>query len=451
MGSAPTDTTIPKQRRGGDAVTAAQRCIRWLFPDLAGRTSLLTRPVVVFGRADDADTILPGGQVSRHHAEVRWHGTVPVIQDLDSTNGVYLNGRRVSDAALNEGDIVRVGDWLGQVVLQRQTMRLGEYQHFAPNVFGGPRLAEALAPLRKAAASDLPVVLEGETGCGKEVVARAIHGWSERKGPFVAVNCAALPEALAEGELFGYRAGAFTGAQRANPGHFRTADQGTLLLDEATDLAPALQPKLLRALESGEVTPLGTSHPDPVDVRVIVAAQEPLRGAVNQGKFRSDLYARVSGITARIPPLRERIDEIPFLFMSLLKLHSGGHAPAVDVELVERLCLHDWPFNVRELDLAVRRLLVLHGEKRRLECAHLTILDGDDPVEDDVDEQPVDRDEHDLSNLLRALRANGGNVARAAAAANISRQRAYRLMGSRGGPDLLELRQGPEPRKQGRR
>jgi transcriptional regulator of acetoin/glycerol metabolism len=443
MGSpAPTDTTIPNRRAGGDRVTDAQLCIRWLYPDVTGRTTLLARPVVVLGRAEDAHAVLPGGQVSRHHAEVGWHGTVPVVRDLDSTNGVFVNGRRIADAALSEGDILRVGDWLGRVTLEKEPLGAGVCQRFAPNVFGGPTLGAALSPLRKAANSDLPIVLEGETGCGKEVIARAIHTWSRRKGPFVAVNCAALPEALAEGELFGYRAGAFTGAQRANPGHFRAADAGTLLLDEATDLAPALQPKLLRALESGEVTPLGTSRPLGVDVRVIVAAQEPLRSAVSQGAFRSDLYARVSGITARIPPLRERLDEVPFLFMSLLKLHAGGEAPSVEVELIERLCLHDWPFNVRELDLAVRRLLVLHGENPKLERAHLTILDDDKGAEYDAVETPVNRDEHDLNLLVRALRANGGNVAKAAARSNISRQRAYRLMGSRGAPDLEEFRRG---------
>jgi len=438
-GPSPNDTTIPIRHGGGDDVTAAQWYLRWLFPDRTGSITHLRRPMVVIGRAEDADAVLPSGQVSRHHAEVRWVGPVPVVRDLGSTNGVFLRGQRVHDAALQEGDILRIGDHVARVIVAVEPAA-EVFRRFEANLFGGPTLSSVLEPLRKAARSDLPTVLEGETGCGKEVIARAIHTWSGRKGPFVAVNCAALPENLAEGELFGYRAGAFTGAQRSNPGHFRTADGGTLLLDEATDLPASLQPKLLRALESGEVTPLGTSQPVQVDVRVLVAAQDPLQQAVNQGAFRGDLFARISGITAQIPPLRERIDEIPFLFQSLLSMHAGGHPPALEAELIERLCLHDWPFNVRELDLSARRLLVLHGDKDRLSASDLEILGREEPLDAPGEQAPQNRNEHDLALLVRALRSNGGNVAKAATQCNISRQRAYRLMGSEGAPDLRALR-----------
>src|SRR5262249_1342842 len=144
----------------------------------------------------------------------------------------------------------------------------------APGLYGGAALQAALDPAQRAAPSDLPVVIEGETGTGKEVVTRSVHAWSGRPGPLVAVNCASLPEGLAEGELFGYRRGAFPGADRSSPGFFRSADGGTLMLDEVSDLPLSLQAKLLRALEERKVQPLGEARPVPVDVRIVVASQQ---------------------------------------------------------------------------------------------------------------------------------------------------------------------------------
>jgi tRNA A-37 threonylcarbamoyl transferase component Bud32 len=176
----------------------------------------------------------------------------------------------------------------------------------------------------------------------------------------VAVNCAALPEGLAEGELFGYRRGAFTGADRASPGFFRSAEGGTLLLDEVSDLPLPLQAKLLRVLQEGEVQPLGETRPVPVDVRIVVASQQSLMDAVRDGRFRADLLARLDGVTVRLPPLRTRKEDVPpHLFSHLLRELTQGRAPAIEGDVVERLCLHDWPFNVRELVQLVRQFLVL--------------------------------------------------------------------------------------------
>jgi transcriptional regulator with PAS, ATPase and Fis domain len=259
----------------------------------------------------------------------------------------------------------------------------------------------------------------------------------------VAVNCAAIPEALAEGELFGYRRGAFTGAERANLGHFRAAQHGTLLLDEICDLPLGLQAKLLRVLEQREVQPVGESTPVALDVRVLSAAQESLAQAVAAGHFRADLFARLDGLSVRLPPLRERPAEIPYLFAHLLLDHSGSRPPEVDVRLVERLCLYDWPFNVRELVLLVKRLLVLHGAEPVLKLGHLpermlaeVNQDRADPVVKPTPELP------ELSELVTALRASGGNVAQAAAALGISRQRAYRMMQGAADVDLGSLREG---------
>ena len=319
----------------------------------------------------------------------------------------------------------------------------------------------ALVPLQRAAASDLPIILEGETGTGKEVVTRSLHLWSGRSGPLVAVNCAARPEALAEGELFGYRRGAFTGADKPSQGFFRSAEGGTLLLDEVTDLPLSLQAKLLRVLEEHEVQPLGEIRPIPIDVRVVVAGQQSLLEASRRGHFRPDLLARLDGLTVHLPPLRSRREDVPPLFSHFLTALGQGCVPSIEIDFVERLCLHDWPFNVRELLLLVRRLLVLHAGESTWKASYLPARIGDlsvpriaatsqplpRPQASVVKDGPVEPVE--LPALVTALRASGGNVARAAAMLGISRQRAYRLMEGQA-VDLESFRnQEQEPKEDG--
>jgi transcriptional regulator with PAS, ATPase and Fis domain len=413
------------------------------------------RAELTIGRDETCDVRLTGSDVSRRHAVLRRGpgGTGTTIADLRSRNGVRVNGRLVAEAPLGPGDVVRLGGWIGIV-----TASSGLFEEIAPALWGGAALQAALTPLRQAAASDLPIVLEGETGCGKEVATRALHRWSGRSGPLVAVNCAALPEGLAEGELFGYRRGAFTGADRASPGYFRGSDGGTLLLDEVSDLPLALQAKLLRVLEERAVQPLGETRPVPIDVRVVVAGQQPLMEVMRAGRFRADLLARLDGLTVRLPPLRARREDVLPMFSRLLEAHGQGQPPAIDVELAERLCLHDWPFNVRELVLLARRLLTLHGGESTLHAEHLPrrIVEGLDLPAPNSAGKPVDHalpaapasarpmaEPVELPALVAALRTSGGNVARAAAILGISRQRAYRLMEGQA-IDLEALRGEPE-------
>jgi two-component system response regulator FlrC len=374
------------------------------------------------------------------------------IRDLDSRNGVRVNGRAVSVSPIGAGDVLRLGGWIGVL-----TATPGQLAEIAPGLWGGAALRSAVTPLIRAAASDLPIVIEGETGTGKEVVSRAVHRWSGRSGPLVAVNCAALPEALAEGELFGYRRGAFTGADRSSPGFFRSAEGGTLLLDEVSDLPLALQAKLLRVLEEREVQPLGEIRPIPIDVRIVVAGQQPLVEAARSGRFRSDLLARLDGVTVRLPPLRDRREDVAPLFSHLLKELGQGRAPAVESDLIERLCVHDWPFNVRELVQLVRRLLVLQNDETTLSARHLPERIGAIASDGSPAGAPVaaaraggppssasaSAEPPDLPALVAALRVSGGNVARAAAILGISRQRAYRLMEGQS-VDLEALRSADE-------
>ena len=247
---------------------------------------------------------------------------------------------------------------------------------------------------------------------------------------------------MAEAELFGYRRGAFTGADRANPGFFRSADQGTLLLDEVADLPLVIQAKLLRVLEQKEVQPLGEPRPVAVDTRVIVAAQSPLGAAVQQQLFRGDLLARLDGVTVRLPPLRERVADVPALFQRLFAAINGGVGPALEADFVERLCLYDWPFNVRELVQLAKRLHVLCDPQASLRAGDLprrmrteppTATERRAASSDSVDSQAAGSDDPadeapELTALLAALRACRGNVTLAAGALGISRQRAYRLI-----------------------
>lgn len=427
------------------------RFLHWLFPDWNAASVEMEAPLTTFGRDVEGPGRVHDSEASRFHAEIRRDGPLFVLRDLGSTNGTFVNGKRVVEAVLSAGDVVRIGESLAIFAREKPDVENSSFDTLAPGLFAGPILHAALESVRRAAAvGDLPIILQGETGTGKERVARAIHGWSGRSGQFVAVNCAAMPEAMAEGELFGYRRGAFTGAERSHVGLFRAADRGTLLLDEILDLSPSLQAKILRVLEEREVTPLGESRPVRIDIRLVAAAQGSVEQAVEEKRFRPDLYARLDGVTVRLPPLRERVREVPFLFMRMLDKYAPDRCPAVAARLIEDLCLYDWPFNVREMDLLVRRLITLHGSEPVLKRSYLpdrmlgrTSSPGDEKIEPAVRLMPAPEIADDtMESLISSLRRSGGNVARAASVLGISRQRAYRLM--EGKSDILaEIRQKP--------
>jgi transcriptional regulator with AAA-type ATPase domain len=444
MRSVAEQTTTSSVQVGEASVWSEDLTIQWLSPkSLTTVVRMSDSGPIALGRHSECGVPLPGAEISRAHAEILREGPLFTIRDLGSRNGVFVGGIQVDRASLKTGDVIRLGEWVGVLVAAPgRESRDGDFGMIAPGLYGGRRLRETLASVERAARSDLPIVIHGETGTGKEWTARAIHKWSGRAGPFLAVNCAALPESLAEAELFGYRKGAFTGADRASAGYFRAAEGGTLLLDEIVELPLALQAKLLRVLEEREVVPLGAPTPVAIDVRIVAAAQQSLEEAVAQDRCRADLCARLEGLSVRLPPLRERIEDVPGLFEVKMAEHAN-RVPALDWRFVERLCLHDWPFNVREIDLLARRLVALHPDEPVLRVAHLPerfqsnrCASGPPaPKGPEVSSQePLDRDERDVTSLLAALRRHRGNVARASREARISRQRAYRLMRAR--PDV---------------
>ena len=403
-----------------------QWVLRWVWPEV--RSVVLQGSPLTIGREEDAAIPISGPRVSRRHAELYRQGPLYVLRDLGSTNGTWLHGQAVEHAPIVRGSVLRVGDWVG--VLDLEAEPLADFAELTPGLFGGGKLAAALEPVRRLAATDVPVLLIGETGTGKERFARALHELSGRPGAFVALNCAALPEQLAEAELFGYRKGAFTGAERASGGHFRAADGGTLFLDEIADLSPSLQSKLLRVLDDGQVLSLGETRPVPTNVRVVCASQQALSELVEAKAFRRDLAARLSGLKVELPPLAARRADIAPLFARFLSERAGGRPPEVESRLVEALCLHAWPENVRGLELVTRTLLAVHGHEPKLLRQHLPeelakLVSAEPPP---ARAASSDRQEFDLARVKSELERSGGNVRATARRLGLSRQRIYRLL-----------------------
>jgi transcriptional regulator with GAF, ATPase, and Fis domain len=324
----------------------------------------------VVGREASSDIVLPVDAVSRVHAEfVRERGAY-WVKDRGSTNGTLVDGQRVTEARLEHEQEVRIGDAIFKFVqtdiggylpyrldgqLSAGSARLSSAD---TGIVGGYQMDRIAHLVERIAESTLSVLVLGESGVGKEVVAQAIHKLSKRRGPFRAVNCAALPTNLLESELFGFKRGAFSGADRDKPGIIRAAHQGTLLLDEIGDMPLEAQAKLLRVLQSKELFPLGATEPEKVDVRVIGATHGDLPALLLAGKFRPDLYARLNEYALLVPPLRERKEDLYLLLHAFFERHGrGGLTPSF--QFMAGLAHHDWPYNVRELEACAKRCVAL--------------------------------------------------------------------------------------------
>jgi Nif-specific regulatory protein len=315
---------------------------------------------------------------------------------------------------------------------------IAQRERFAGMVGTAAAMKSVFRLMESAAASVITVLLEGETGTGKELVARGIHAASARATqPFVAVNCAALPEALLESELFGHKRGAFTGASQDQRGLFEAASGGTIFLDEIGELPLGMQAKLLRVLQDGEVTPVGERTPRKVDVRIISATNRDLIGEVARRTFRDDLYYRVGAFPIRLPPLRERPEDVPALVKSFLvaaaeraQKRVAGVVPAA----LDRLVAYGWPGNVRELQNEIERAVVLALDGAAIDVEHLSAKVADAPPSMAASTSPAAatqagtsrdlrdaRTEFEVQFITKVLSEHGGNVSRAARALGISR------------------------------
>jgi transcriptional regulator with PAS, ATPase and Fis domain len=404
--------------------------------------------------------------LSRKHFRIH-AGAAPSVRDLGSANGTALNGVRLppdADVPLTPGTLIEAGGLF--FTLQSQDGPAPAPSPAVPAALPPAVVVEDPAMVRLhdligiVARSTMSVLVVGETGVGKEILAASVHQRSPRAAmPLVRINCAALPESLLESELFGYARGAFTGATQGKQGLLEAADGGTFFLDEIGEMPLSTQAKLLRVLESGEVTRLGSVKPTPIDVRFVAATNADLAALVAAGTFRRDLYYRLNGITIPVPPLRARSAEIASLaraFVAARAAASGRPVPAIAPEAIARLERFPWPGNVRQLRNVVDRALALcTGDVIRAEHVVLDAEPGaapdpgrrDSPIPPPATLAPgmpagpgrmrVDPEE-DRRRLLAALEQAGGNQGRAAALLGISRRTLMKW---------LDDHQVPRPRK----
>jgi transcriptional regulator with PAS, ATPase and Fis domain len=382
--------------------------------------------------------VLSDPTVSRVHCEVRLTREGVAIVDAGSTNGTFVDGVRVRDAFLVSGSVVRLGGTTLRAVVGEETLRLplSSKDGFGALIGGSVEMRRVYAVLERVSSTEATVLIQGETGTGKEVVARSIHDASPRsKGPFVAVDCGAIADNLIESELFGHVRGAFSGAVGDREGLFEEAHGGTLFLDEIGELPISLQPKLLRALESRQIRRVGSNSMKPVDVRVVAATNRPLARAVNAGTFREDLYYRLAVVEVALPPLRMRRDDIPFLAVHFVRRFTGKSLPLSE-DLMATLLSRSWPGNVRELRNFVEQRVSLGitdaAEARNerpvapaISAGAAALVPVDLPFEPARDAWMA---AFERAYLLAILEKAEGNVTRAAELAGVNRRFVYRLM-----------------------
>jgi len=296
---------------------------------------------------------------------------------------------------------------------------LAERERLVDLLGKAPSMQNVFRRLEKIAGTDVTVLLEGESGTGKELAARALHFSPRARAPFVAINCAAVPEGLVESEFFGARKGAFSGAHRSRAGHFEAARGGTLFLDEVAELPLALQPKLLRVLQERRVVPVGATEEIDVDVRIVGATHRDLEREVEAGRFREDLYWRLHVVPVRLPPLRERREDLPLLiehFAAECARRHGVPRPRFPSELTRRLLDHPWPGNVRELGHTIERLVLLaeDGRARVADLPESLRSPGRGPDAFALPPEGLAWAEHERSCILQALEHARGNRSLAA-------------------------------------
>ena len=394
-----------------------------------------TADKMVVGTHPSADLVLTDRTLSRFHCEVTVAEGRAFVRDLGSRNGTLVDGVSILHAPLRNGSVLTLGQTRVRFELASDHVKvpISGRGRFGLMVGESRAMRGVFSLAERASTSEMTVLLQGDTGTGKDVAAESIHQESARReGPFVVVDCGAIAANLIESELFGHEQGAFTGADRLRIGAFEAANGGTLFLDEIGELSRELQPKLLRVLEERQVQRIGSHRPLAVDVRVIAATNRNLRREVNEGRFRPDLFFRLAVLEIPLPPLRERLEDLPALVEEFLSradaARQGGADRLRSVEFLERLARHSWPGNVRELRNYLERCLVMEAELPFINEAPQNDLPRIDP------EQPLRTARErwvryfERRYLEAVLVANHGNVSAAARAARVDRVHFYRLL-----------------------
>ncbi len=446
-----TETTSTDREDDGAALrheTALVLVLECQRPTAGGaRIPIPARTRLCVGRGDarrltpsdgGSELRVPDPKMSARHAELKLEAGKLQVRDVGSTNGTYVNRARITDwVPLRDGDIVQIGHTF--FLVQARPVAPSAARLTEPWGLGGfstlePSLAANLERLERIAATPLPVMLLGDTGTGKELLARAVHLRSGRSGPFVAVNCGALTPTLIESQLFGHVRGAFSGAVRDQPGLVRTAHQGTLFLDEIAELRSETQATLLRVLQEREVLAVGATEATPVDLRVVSATLKPIDPTDADGSFRKDLYARLAGFVFSLPTLAEHREDLGVIISNLLERSAvrGARDIRLRPAVVDLFLSYPWPLNVRELEqvLAAACALTEDGVVRRdhlpdslrtsaaAEATERAVRASDLPAED----QAV------RAELIRELRAHDGNISATARSMGKARQQLQRWM-----------------------
>ncbi len=416
-----------------------------------GKELAIEQGTYTVGKAATCDLVLTDGAVSRKHLELTVMSTGLKIKDLASTNGSFVHGSRFEQITATVGAGITVGHTeLRLVSAAVSTRQRSTADRFGDMLGQSDKMREVFAVLERVAASEAAVLVFGETGTGKELVAEAIHNQSPRKkGPLVVCDLGSLPRTLIESELFGHVRGAFTGADRDREGAFIQAHGGTIFLDEIGEMDLEVQPRLLRVLERRTVKPVGTTQYKSTDTRVVAATNRDLPEEVKAGRFREDLYHRLAVITVVIPPLRERKDDIPLLvhhFLARAADEAGRKTPTVRPEAMAALCDHEWPGNVRELKNVMERVIAIAPRAEEIDLALLglegatrsspagasagaTLVAGPDGELlqfKEAKDQLIASWERDY--LAKLIEQCGGNVSLAARRAGIDRVYLHRLM-----------------------
>lgn len=415
-----------------------------------GKKFKLDKPSTKIGKKEGNDFALTDKTVSRNHLEIEYTSDSFLLRDMNSTNGTYVNGTKVKEAYLAPGDIIKLGNTSIEFQAFSETAKIepSTREAFGNMVAKSRRMRQIFSILEKIAPTFATVVIEGETGTGKDLVARAIHEYSTRKNkPFIVFDCSSVAPNLIESELFGHEKGSFTGAVKSRRGAFEEATGGTIFLDEIGELPIDLQPKLLRALEQREIRRVGANLPTHIDVRVICATNRDLRKEVGEGRFREDLYYRLSVVKIHIPPLHERPEDIPLIIEKILRdakfnrnAEGGLRVTRVEDDALKVLQRYQWPGNVRELTNIIERA-VSFAEANTIAKPHLDfvfseldneeehteklVMDNDLPFKE-AKQKLLDVFEKDY--LLDLLKRNNNNLSKAAREAKIDRKHIRNLL-----------------------
>ncbi|MDB4967315.1 MAG: sigma54 specific transcriptional regulator, Fis family [Myxococcales bacterium] len=441
----PPRTRVSTEGVAARAVHLTQCKLVVLKGSQRGKEFVISGDVIRIGKVEGNDLVLPEETVSRVHCEILRDAKGHLLRDLQSTNGTFLDGAEIREAYIRAGSVITIGavQLKFQPFEERIEILPSDKEQLGEMVGSSLKMREIFGLTERIAPTEATVLIEGETGTGKDMVARTIHALSKRKDqPFVVVDCGAVSGTLIESELFGHEKGAFTGATTTRQGAFELAHGGTIFLDELGELSLDLQPKLLRVLEQREIRRVGGNRTIKIDIRVVAATKQDLQKEVQKGKFREDLYFRLSVVPIHMPSVRERKEDIPLIVRAFLaKMAKEGAPPReMDDATIQSLMSHDWPGNVRELRNVLERGVYLsptaaNGSPVKLVSMPSPHSDGFEATAAPFQESKSYREnkeqwenEFEKRYLTWLMERAQGNISRAAREADMDRKYLHKLL-----------------------